>query len=157
MESRDDPERFGFWLAEVVERALYNYCRQYAPKKYKKDRVDIIPGEWYMKVKIIDRFPVDSPTMFRLKAAEPEWMINAEALLLRNVKVTEVALRSTPRRLTRGEGLGAPARTHLFELNEAELERCTDAAEEKLDAEGGHKHDNLPQPEPLLARNRTSV
>lgn len=144
----DDKEGFGFWLARVVEPAKFNYDK----KTVKLDNVTLKPGGFYTKVKIIERFPVDSPTTYRLLADERVWRIDAEAVILRNVQLGEVL--GVAQRRTRS-GLQVQSQfTRSFELSEQELQRCTDAAEEKLDANGTNKHEAQARVESSLARNR---
>jgi hypothetical protein len=83
--------------------------------------------------------------------AEETRRINAEGLILRNVKAVPVVSQSRPRTRS-GKEL---VEDRGFELGAAdELERCTDAAEERLDAEGGAKHFEVDKAEPMMVRNR---
>lgn len=132
-----------------VVRMAYNYSKT----AVKKDGVTIKPKGYYINVKIIDRFPVDSPTTYRLLPREPVWTIDAEAVILRNVEVAEVV--GVAQRRTRSSLQKSKAEyTRTFNLSEQELGRCTEAAEETLDANGGHKHQDKAPAEQLLARNR---
>jgi hypothetical protein len=146
LESANDAEGFGFWLAEVVEAATYNHATKTSVDK----GVKIVKGNYYMLVKIMNRVAVDSASTFILEATEETRRINAEGLILRNVKAIPVVNQSRPRTRS-GKEL---AEDRGFELGEDELGRCTDAAEERLDAEGGSKHFEVDKAEPMLARNR---
>jgi len=135
LESKDDNEGFGFWLAEVVEPAV--------PHSYRNETVNgvrLVKGCYYATVKIIDRYPATSSTAFRLAPSQEPWKVNAEGVVLRNVQLQEVA--SAGVRKTRSAEGPKSHRARLFELSEDELQRCTEAAEEKLDPRGGDGHDN---------------
>ena len=146
LESKDDNEGFGFWLAEVVEPATYHYGNTKVV-----DKVRLVKKNYYTTVKIIDRYPATSSTAFKLEPSQKAWKVNAEGVMLRNVQLKEVASVSG-RTTTRSAGLSTAKATRVrsFELSEEELQRCTEAAEEKLDPTGGEKHDTPDQPERLL-------
>jgi hypothetical protein len=112
--------------------------------------VRIVKGNYYMLVKITKRVAVDSASTFILEATQETRRINAEGLILRNVKAIPVVSQSRQRTRSSKELV----EDRGFELGEDELERCTDAAEERLDAVGGEKHLELDKAEPMMARNR---
>ena len=150
LESKDDNEGFGFWLAEVVEEAKYYHG---ATNKM-VDGVLFEKGCWYINVKIIDRFPATSPTTFKLEPSQKAWKVNAEGVMLSNVRLEEVV--SVNSRKTRSAKDAKSSGVRLFELSEVELQRCTEASEEKLDPAGSQGHDKPDTPDRVhrqLARN----
>jgi hypothetical protein len=148
LESKND--EFSFWLARVVEPA--KPAQLFGSPSYTEKGVKIVQGNYYIKVKIIDRFPADSSSQFRLPPDQETWNINAEGVVLRNVELARV-VGVQQRVRTRSHKKLAQHEVH-FELPAEELRRCTDAAEEKLDADGAAKHFDRPGREPNLARNR---
>ena len=148
LEAPANNEGFSFWLARVEARAAADHYG-----KTKKVRgVNLVEGHWYISVKVIDRFPADSPSQFRLKPDEETWKINAEAVVLRTVQLEQV--EGVAKKVTRSHLKKRAQHVRQFELPETELLRCTEAAEEKLDANGKQEHLATRRREPVLARNR---
>jgi hypothetical protein len=148
LEAPANNEGFSFWLARVEARAAADHYG----RAQKVRGVNLVQGHWYISVKVIDRFPADSPSQFRLKPDEETWKINAEAVVLRNVQLGQV--EGVAKKVTRSILKKRAQHVRQFELQEAELLRCTEAAEEKLDANGKQEHFAAAQSEPVIARNR---
>ena len=154
LESKDDNEGFGFWLAEVVTPASYEYGNARGKKTRVVDGVSLVQGNWYIEVKIIDRYPATSSTVFKLEPSQKVWKVNAEGVMLRNVRLEELV--SVNRRKTRSAAQPKSKHVRTFELSEEELQRCTEAADEKLDPAGSQGHDKPDTPDRVhrqLARN----
>lgn len=152
LESRNDSEGFGFWLAEVVESAAY--CMN--PKTQWKGldhAVQLVKGHYYIKVKMLARFPVDSPGEFRLLSDEEDWIVPAEGVMLRNVVLEEQTGVRARRKKSNKKASKRQVGPRMFELSPEQLQRCTEAAEEKLDAEGTSKHKEPDQVEPMPQRH----
>ena len=151
LQSEDDSEGISFWFAEAVTVVPHEkpcFCYQGNPKKI--DGVEEFKrGNYYITLQSIDRFPADSETMFRQNTRDTPWTVHAEGVALRNVGLDSVVGRTRAR--TRSGKQPVPQYA-MFELPAAELERCTEAGEERIDASGKQKHLEPDQPERLLRR-----
>jgi hypothetical protein len=116
LEAQDDAQGFSFWLAKVVCVA------------YNTDTPIRIEGlakkGWFIDVKYIDRFPLDSPTTFHLERNGETVVVNAEGVCARNVQLT-----SNGR--TRGtlSSLDSLERGSTMKIDQDELVRLETAAE----------------------------
>jgi hypothetical protein len=149
LEAADDAEGFGFWLARVVVPAWYNYSKT----AVKKDGVTIKPKGYYINVKIIDRFPVDSPTTYRLlpiKGTRLDDRRRSGDLAQRRGRGGH-GCGATPYALEPAEEQGR-VHTNLQPLRART--RAVHRGCRTLDANGGHKHQDKAPAEQLLARNR---
>jgi len=142
LESKDDNEGFGFWLAEGVQPAKFHYG-----ESKKVDGVLLEKGNFYITVKIIDRYPTTSTTVFKLEPSQKAWKVNAEGVMLSQVRLEEVV--SVNRRKTRSATQSNSNHVRTFELSEEELQRCTEAAAEKLDPAGKEDHCVPDAPDPM--------
>jgi hypothetical protein len=143
LESKHDKEGFGFWLAEVVKKADVHYGTD-----RQEDGVQLQKGNWYIVVKIIDRYPATCSTAFKQEPSVKAWKVNAEGVMLRNVRLEEVT--SVNGRITRSSAQPNSNCVRTFELSEEELQRCTEAADEKLDPAGKEGHCMPDEPDRML-------
>ena len=80
-----------------------------------------IPGNGYITVKLLERFPPDSSTCFKLDGEESEWKIDAEAVIARNVRV-----KLTP---YIGSEVGDQSSDKFYKLLDEEINRLNKASE----------------------------
>jgi hypothetical protein len=90
MESADDAEGFLWWLARAEGPAE---C--YRGSKKTVDGVTFVDGGYYISLRYYERFPPNSPDIFKLSAHI--YKENAEGVISRSVTVTEVAVRRSVR------------------------------------------------------------
>jgi hypothetical protein len=163
LESANDPD-FGFWLAEVINPATMHYGK--AEIVTHRDHGDVHKKYLgnYIKVRIIERCPPDSKTLFTAFAKEIPWEVDAEGVIARNVKLRTLKdnqerprTRSTTSNSSQ-QGV-AGGKDCAFKLPDEELKRCTACAEEKMDPNGGEQFKNpvLPDTAPKKKRPKPAA
>ena len=141
LEAEDDSEGFSFWLALVTS---VGGSWTYAGRTKSERGVRFVAGNKYITVRVLSRFPVDSPHTFKLfpVSEEAEWSIDAEAVIARQVKVDKAgaaAMRRSARvRRARGRGRqsnqrarneNAPPEPGVYSISIPEIARLEQAAE----------------------------
>ena len=121
MESADDAEGFLWWLARAEGPAE---C--YRGSKKTVDGVTFVDGGYYISLRYYERFPPNSPDIFKLSAHI--YKENAEGVISRSVTVTEVAVQRCAR--ANPSSLSVPPMT--VEIEEVEKTRLDEIP--RLDA-----------------------
>ena len=127
LEANDDPEGFGFWLAEVVEKAT-----EYRGTNRTLDGVKLRKAHWYITVQIIDRFPSDCSTIFRKANRAKPWKVNCEGVTCNDVKLEDADMPNS--RKTRASNASSATQGKLLRLPGGELQRLEREAENRIDA-----------------------
>jgi len=125
LESQGDEQGHSFWLASVEEKAR-EFKSGDKPCEASVERgVTFKKGNWYIRVRNLNNFPVDSSDSFKLGTKEEDvWTINAEAVIARQVVLANSRLRqnvssksNTLRHLSGTELARLEAAAHECRLN----------------------------------------
>jgi hypothetical protein len=127
LEAADDDEGFSFWLAMTTQ---LGGAFTYRGASKTVDGVRFRDGGQYITVRLLERFPPDCPTTFKLEA--DEWTIDAEAVIARNVILQGQGMRLR----TRGKSVTETSNQvgALFVLGQDEQRRLELASEESFQA-----------------------
>ena len=111
MESADDAQGFSFWLARAKGPAY-----KHTGEREEKDGRTLIPNTWYIDVCYYERFPLNSPSTFKL--GQETYLENAERVISRKVSVQPDLVQRSLRSVSTVR--------RLISLDPEEIERLND-------------------------------